>query len=148
MIFQILLDVSHPKRMTTVLWIMCKIQQLNTKFKAMQRLWFSLLSMKQAQLHLSFCKLILGETWIDISQQIFPAHRTIYFSHLLKTNFLSGPTKIYLQESSNINNRIKCRICSKLTIEAPDVILVSLLLTLNIFVTFFWCFLADFVNAG
>ena len=36
---------------------------------------------------------------------------------------------------------VMCKICSKLTIRAPDVVLVFLLLTLNIFDTFFWCFL-------
>ena len=56
----------------------------------------------------------------------------------------SGPTGIYLLEFSNINSRIKCEICSKLTIEAPDVVLVSLLLTLNMFGTLFKCFLAKF----
>ena len=40
---------------------------------------------------------------------------------------------------SNNNRRIKCKICSKLTIEAA-VILVSLLLTLNINDTFLVCF--------
>ena len=49
-----------------------------------------------------------------------------------------------------INSRIKCKICSKLTIDAPDINLVSLRLTLNIFGPLFGCFLADFehVNAG
>ena len=45
----------------------------------------------------------------------------------------SGPTGIYLFEFCNINSRIKCNICSKLTNEAPDVVLVSLLLSFNIF---------------
>ena len=38
----------------------------------------------------------------------------------------------------------------KATIEAPGIVLVSLLLTLNIFGTLFKCFLAEFehVNAG
>ena len=44
-----------------------------------------------------------------------------------------GPTGIYLFKFSNINSRIKCKTCSKLTIEVPDIVLVSLLLTLNIF---------------
>ena len=48
---------------------------------------------------------------------------------------------------SNNNSRIKSEICSKLTKEDPDVVLVSLFLTLNIFDN---CLLADFeqVNAG
>ena len=53
----------------------------------------------------------------------------------------SDPTEIYLFEFSNNNSRIKCELCSKLTIEAPYVVLVSLLLTLKIFDTFlvFFC---------
>ena len=39
---------------------------------------------------------------------------------------------------------VMCEICSKLTIRAPDVVLVFLLLSLNIFDTFFWCFFAGF----
>ena len=45
----------------------------------------------------------------------------------------SGPTNIYLFEFSYINNKIKSKICSKLTREAPDIVLVSLLFILNIF---------------
>ena len=40
----------------------------------------------------------------------------------------SGRTTIYMFGFSNINCRIKCNICSKLTMKAPDVVLVSLLL--------------------
>ena len=47
----------------------------------------------------------------------------------------SGLTSIYLFKFVNINCKIKCKICSKLTLEAPDFLLVSLLLTLNIFDT-------------
>ena len=52
----------------------------------------------------------------------------------------SGPPTIYLFEVSNINCIIKCKICTKLTIEAPGVILVSLLLTLIIFDMMFFVF--------
>ena len=45
----------------------------------------------------------------------------------------SSSTNIYFLEFSNINSAIKCETCSKLTIEVPDVILLYLLLTLNIF---------------
>ena len=38
----------------------------------------------------------------------------------------SLPTTIYLFEFSNNNSRIKYEICSKLTIEATDVVLVSI----------------------
>ena len=78
--------------------------------------------------------------WKYIAQSIFPALRTIYFSQLLETgnkfiawNYcFSGPTNIYLFKLSNMS-RIKDRTCSKLTIKAQDIILVSLLFTLNIF---------------
>ena len=36
---------------------------------------------------------------------------------------------------NNTNSRIKCKTCSKLTIETIDIVLVSLLFTLNIFDT-------------
>ena len=52
--------------------------------------------------------------------------------------YCSDQSSIYLFEfSNNTNSRIKCKLCSKLTIEVPDVVLVSLLLTLNIFDTSF-----------
>ena len=68
-----------------------------------------------------------------------------HFSQLLKTDLLAE-TRVseYLFKFSNTNSRINCKICSKLTTEASDVILVSLLLTLNIFDVLFQCFLADF----
>ena len=56
-------------------------------------------------------------------------------------NHFSGPTSTFLLEFGNINSGIKCKIYSKLTIEAPDVVLVSLMLTLNILDMFFWVFL-------
>ena len=73
------------------------------------------------------------------SPTIFLAHM-IYNIFLIFTDFFfllnycfSGTTAIYLLEFSNINTRIQCKICSKLTTEAPDVILMSLLLNLNKF---------------
>ena len=45
----------------------------------------------------------------------------------------SGPTRIYLIKFSNISSTIKWEMCLKLTIKVPDIVLVSLLLTLNIF---------------
>ena len=48
-------------------------------------------------------------------------------------NCFSNPTTICLFEFSNFNNKIKCQICLKLTIEVPDTVLVSLLLTFDIF---------------
>ena len=58
--------------------------------------------------------------------------------------------KQHLFGFSNNNSRINCKLHSKLTTEAPDVALMSLLLTLNIFNLLFQCFFADFehVNAG
>ena len=51
------------------------------------------------------------------------------------------PANIYLFKLNNRNTRKRCEICSKLTIKTPDdvidVVLVFLLLTLNIFHTFF-----------
>ena len=71
-----------------------------------------------------------------IAQQIFPAHGTIYFS--VTGNKFSvwnchfwGWTSIYLFKFNNINCRIKSKICSKLTIEVTNFILVSLLLTVT-----------------
>ena len=49
---------------------------------------------------------------------------------------------MYLFEFSNINSRIKCKICLKLPVELPDVVLVSLLLTLNKFDLLFLCVFA------
>ena len=50
---------------------------------------------------------------------------------------------IYLLKVNNRNSRKRREICSKLTIKTPerrhDVVLVFLLLTLNIFHTFFYC---------
>ena len=50
------------------------------------------------------------------------------------------PANIYLLKSNNRNTRIRCEVCSKLTVNEPerrnDVVLVFLLLTSNIFHTF------------
>ena len=68
------------------------------------------------------------------STKTFPVNRTRYFSQLLKTTLLSETRVLeYLLEFSSNNSRINCKICSKLTLETPDVVLVYLLLTLNIF---------------
>ena len=58
--------------------------------------------------------------------QIFTAYRTLYIS-VTENKFIiwnysfSGPTGIYLFEFSN-NEKIICEICSKLTIEASDIV--------------------------
>ena len=49
----------------------------------------------------------------------------------------------YIFRINNRNTRTRCEICSNLTIKTPERHhLVSLLLTLNIFRTFFYCLLA------
>ena len=50
----------------------------------------------------------------------------------------SNPVGIYLLKVNNRNTRTRCEIFSKLTIKTK--ILVSLLLTLNIFHILLWCF--------
>ena len=105
---------------------------------------FWLTFFKHRHKKLSFCNLVLGEQgWNYVAQQIFLAHRTIYFSQLLKTIFclkllFLKPNQHFLLEFSNMKSRIQCKICSNLTIEAPDVVLVFLLLTLNVFGTLFF----------
>ena len=80
---------------------------------------------------LSFCNLMLGEKeWKYVAQQISLAHRTINFSVteeiycLRLTVSQAQPTFIWFDSTI-----IMCKICSKLTIEAPDVLLFLLLLT-------------------
>ena len=77
------------------------------------------------------------KTWKHAAQQNSLAHVLIVTGNkcIVWSYSFSDLTCIYLFECSNINSRIKCKICSKLIIEAPDVVLVSLLLTLNIFGT-------------
>ena len=49
--------------------------------------------------------------------------------------------RVYLFKVNNENTRKMCEICWKLTIETPEWrLLVSLLLPLNRFHTWFWCF--------
>ena len=80
--------------------------------------------------------------WVNKRENIYPTNFPspyIIFLTATENKFtvwnysFSGPNVIYLLEFSNINSRIKCGTCSKLTIKAPEVVLVSLLLTLNIF---------------
>ena len=54
------------------------------------------------------------------------------FLYLLKTSENSNPAANYMFKVKNRNNRTRCEICPKF-----GVILVSLLLTLNIFHTLF-----------
>ena len=78
--------------------------------------------------------------WKYVAKKISLADRAIYFFQLLKTNLLSETTVSQAQSTFiwlNSTIIIKCKICSKLTIEATDVVLLSLLLTLNIFIMLF-----------
>ena len=89
-----------------------------------------------------------------LTQQIFLAHRATYFPQLLKTSLLSetifsqAQAAFFMSKFSNNNHRIKCEICSNLTIEAPHIALLSLLLTLNIFARFSIFADLENVNAG
>ena len=65
---------------------------------------------------------------------------------LISLEILTKATGIYLLKNNSRNTRTRCKICSKLTIKTPErrhqngaigVVLVSLLLTLNIFHTLF-----------
>ena len=88
---------------------------------------FWLTFLKHRHKKLSFCNLVLDKQgWNYVAQQIYCFK--LYTSNL---------TSIYLFEFNNNSSRIKCEICLKLTIETSDVVLVSLLLTLNIVDSFF-----------
>ena len=52
---------------------------------------------------------------------------------LSETIYCSTQPTFTCSKSAIKNNGIKCKICSKLSLEATDAILVFLLLTLNIF---------------
>ena len=94
-------------------------------------------------------KVILSQPyvgWIRIkthSLTNFPSPKGNIFLTVTENKFIvwnyssSGSTGIYFIEFNNNDSRIKWEVCSKLTITAPDVVLVSLLLTLIIFDTFF-----------
>ena len=91
---------------------------------------------------------MLGEWgWKHVAQQLnfstenFP---TVTENKFIICNYsFSSPAGTSLFESSNNDNIILCRICSKLKIEASAIVLVYLMLTLNNF------FFVDFehVNA-
>ena len=65
----------------------------------------------------------------------------------------SLPVNIYLFKDNNGNTRKRCEICSKLIIKAyeqrhwRDVVLLSLLLTLNIYHTFFYVSISYYEQA-
>ena len=85
----------------------------------------------------SICK---NKLWIDFytSSDIFRG----FSGHIVSCKTI--PPNIYWLKVSNRNNKNRREICSWLTIKIPigveDVVLVSLLLTLNIFHTVFLCF--------
>ena len=81
--------------------------------------------------------------WVNEDENRYPdkfsqPYRTLYIAQLPKTNLLSetivlsGPTGIYLFEFFSNNNSIMCKICSKLTIEVPNIFeYIYFLMTLN-----------------
>ena len=78
-----------------------------------------------------------------IAEPIF--HLFSIAAHLLNiSKYSQNPVNIYLFKVKTRNTRRRLEICSKLTErhqkDIKDVVLVSLLLTLNIFYTFFYCF--------
>ena len=80
-------------------------------------------------------------------------YNTLYFPQLLEGNLsetVISQTQTAFICSAIITVRIKCKLCSKLTVEAPDVILVLLFLTFNILDHCSSVFFAGFehVNAG
>ena len=94
-------------------------------------------------------KVILSQPyvrWIRIkthSPTNFPSPKdnillTVTENKFIAWNYSSSrSTGIYFIEFNNNDSRIKWEVCSKLTVIAPDVVLVSLLLTLIIFDRFF-----------
>ena len=86
--------------------------------------------------------------WKHVAPTNFPGPKDNIFLTVTGNKFVvwnyifSGSINIYLFECRNINQRINCKICSNLTIEAPGILLVSLMLTLNISDSlFYWLFL-------
>ena len=77
--------------------------------------------------------IILKCRWIKLkthSPTYFPSPQDNIFLTVTEKNiswnyFFSAPTRIYLFEFSNNNSRIKCKICSKLTVKASVVVLSS-----------------------
>ena len=80
--------------------------------------------------------MLAKQEWKLVAWQISPAHKTIYFSQLLKANLMYETIVSQAQTAFICANSaiiiIKWEICPKLTIKAQGVVLVSVLLTLNI----------------
>ena len=109
----------------------------STSFKSrhIDRHMVRLIFLKHCREKLSFRNLIFGEEgWKHLDLLIFPTHMKIYFSVTESTFIVWNYVRITIQhllfKISNNNSKIKYQICSKLTIEGTDVILVYLLLTL------------------
>ena len=102
--------------------------------------------------NLSFHNLMLGKWgWKHVAQQLnFPSPKNIYptvtENECIIWNLLFLRPNRHLFKFSNNNSIIMCKICSKLTIEASDIVLVSLILTLNIFDLLFSCFVVVIVD--
>ena len=69
------------------------------------------------------------------------ASSTQFYSSKSGSITANRPSDIYLLKVNNRNTRTSCEICSKVTIKTPNdassIVLVSFLLTLNIFHTLF-----------
>ena len=81
--------------------------------------------------------------WLTVSVKKIPVNK-----YLLKVNIRSSRKSCEICSKLTVKatewRQKRCEICSKLTVKVVerciDVVLVSLLLTLNIFYTFFLCF--------
>ena len=120
-------------------------------FSYTSRVW--LIFLKCCRENLSFQNLMLGEKeWKYITQQTFPAHRTINFSQLVKKNLLSQTivsqaqlTFIWLNSTIII---MKSKICPKLSIEALEVAVVFIINFKYIWFVVLVFFFADFKHVN
>ena len=93
------------------------------------------------------------QDWAKMSLPIlyqFPIHLHAfkYFSTIFSENPYIDPANIYLVKVNNRNTTERCEMCSKITIKTldrfNDVVLVSLLLTVNIISSFSSVSVVDF----
>ena len=78
---------------------------------------------------------------MQITEAYFGSCQISMMELLGKKFNVNYPVSIYLFKVDNRNTRTRFEICSKLIRSyVNDVVLVSLLLTLNIFDILFWCF--------
>ena len=80
-------------------------------------------------------------TIIVVKSNLYMVYIYIYIYIYIYTHIYGFDFKF-----NNTNSRIKCKTCSKLTIETIDIILVSLLFTLKIFDPLFIVFCFEHVN--